>query len=62
MAERGDSTYPKFCKLLIFGDIDSNTHEYREFFAFRPVCPVEPISALYGQDGQEALATGVGSS
>jgi hypothetical protein len=35
-------------------------HEYRIFFAFRPfrcfrpVCLVEPISAFYGQDGQEA--------
>jgi hypothetical protein len=28
-------------------------HEYGPFFAFRPVCPVEPISAFYGQDGQE---------
>ena len=56
----GDSTYPKFCKLLIPTNIASNTHEYRRFFAFRPVCcfrpvrPVEPISAFYGQDGQEA--------
>jgi hypothetical protein len=46
---------------LIFRGIGSNTHEYRRFFAFRPVCPfrpvypVEPISALYGQDGQEAV-------
>jgi hypothetical protein len=23
---------------------------------FRPVCPVEPISAFYGQDGQEDFA------
>jgi len=22
---------------------------------FRPVCPVEPISAFYGQDGQEEI-------
>jgi hypothetical protein len=57
-----DSTYPKFCKLLIPANIASNTHEYRGFFAFRPfrcfrpVRPVEPISAFYGQDGQEAYA------
>ena len=56
-----DSTYPKFLKLLISGNISSDTHENRGFFAFcpvcpfRPVCPVEPISAFYGQDRQELL-------
>jgi hypothetical protein len=57
----GDSTYPKFRKLLISGNIGPNTYEYRRFrdfcpvCPFRPVCPVEPISAFYGQDGQEAV-------
>jgi hypothetical protein len=50
---RRDSTYPKFLKSLISGDISLDTHENRGFFAFCPVCPVEPISAFYGQDGQE---------
>jgi hypothetical protein len=60
LAERGDSTCPHFCKSLILKGHASNTHEYRGFFDFRPVCPfrpvrsVEPISVFYGQDGQEA--------
>jgi hypothetical protein len=59
LAEREGFELPAFPKLLISGSIASNTHEYRGFFAFlpfrffRPVCPVEPISAFYGQDGQE---------
>ena len=42
-------------------------HEYRGFFAFRPfrcfrpVCPVEPISVFYGQDGQELNYLQVGT-
>ena len=60
--QRRDSIYPSFCKSLISRNIASNTHEYRRFFDFRPVCPVEPISAFYGQDGQEASARGADRS
>jgi hypothetical protein len=62
-----DSTYPKFLKLLISGNISPNTHEYSGFRAFRPVCPfrlvcpVEPISVFYGQDGQEARNRVIGN-
>jgi len=29
--------------------------DFHSFFCFCPFCPVEPISAFYGQDGQEVF-------
>jgi hypothetical protein len=39
---------------VIYGEVYCNLSDFCPFCCFRPICPVEPISVFYGQDGREA--------